>query len=504
MRALLFLLSCPGIVFSAPPAPLSVEHWVYDIRTVGKWTTPRQGGTAAHGDPSESEGAKHTARTRATGELAVLVRVTFDQPLYITSVVHAPLPGGRAPLGVGDADLTGLFDLVCSVGVDVGPHRRNRRVRMLPMHAVAGRRPVFPWKALLGFDEFRNGRRQWGISRSKRSGQPVNTLTAVAVLGGAVGNASHGADFRDDADSMGFGFNACALHLNAGGRSGGAIGARSGRSANETANETAYQTANETTETLVDTAETMRDAMEREHNFTASGSARTETATPRVSPSLAWPDDLHVSNFHGQAAPGIISLRERPEAVRAIDIVRGVMGDQPNPDVQQGRHWCKPRTFNKTRASHGRGAAASTGGGVDEDTDTESSAVGPEKRGEGAISHNGEFISALEVNTLLQHETSVQGGMVKDIVEGAVMTIIKPAMVQETYDVGYTSGDQVAGSLGPAVGGEVPTDVANMLDVALTYNLTNLLTDSITAAVAPRLSNSIFEALGASSVVEVV
>jgi hypothetical protein len=38
----------------------------------------------------------------------------------------------------------------------------------------------------------------------------------------------------------------------------------------------------------------------------------------------------------------------------------------------------------------------------------------------------------------------------------------------------------------------------------LTYNLTNLLTDSITAAVAPRLSNSIFEALGASSVVEVV
>ena len=500
MRVLLFLLSCSGIVFSAPPAPLSVEHWVYDIRTVGKWITPRQGGTAARGDPSESEGAKHTARVRATGELAVLVRVTFDQPLYITSVVHAPLPGGRAPLGVGDADLTGLFDLVCSVGGDVGPRRRNRRVRMLPIHAVAGRRPVFPWKALLGFDEFRNGRRQWGISRSKRSGQPVNTLTAVAVLGGAVGNASHGADFRDDADSLGLGFNACALHLNLGRRSGGAIGARSGRSANETTN----QTVNETAETLVETAETI----EREHNSTASGPTRAENATPRVSPSLTWPDDLHVSNFHGQAAPGIISLREQPEAVRAIDIVRGVMGDQPNPDVQQGRHWCKPRKLNKTRASHGRGAAASTGGavdaGLDEDTDTESSAVGLENRGKGVISHNGEFISALEVNTLLQHETSVQGGMVKDIVEGAVMTDIKPAMVQETYDVGYTSGDQVAGSLGPAVGGEVPTDVANMLDVALTYNLTNLLTDSITAAVAPRLSNSIFEALGASSVVKVV
>ena len=60
----------------------------------------------------------------------------------------------------------------------------------------------------------------------------------------------------------------------------------------------------------------------------------------------------------------------------------------------------------------------------------------------------------------------------------------------------YTSCDQVQQSLPTNINSEVPTDVANMLDVALTYNLTNLLTDSLTAAIAPRLSKSIFEALG--------
>ena len=51
------------------------------------------------------------------------------------------------------------------------------------------------------------------------------------------------------------------------------------------------------------------------------------------------------------------------------------------------------------------------------------------------------------------------------------MTDIKPTIVQETYDVGYTSCDQVQQSLPTNINSEVPIDVANMLDVALTYVL---------------------------------
>ena len=48
----------------------------------------------------------------------------------------------------------------------------------------------------------------------------------------------------------------------------------------------------------------------------------------------------------------------------------------------------------------------------------------------GVITHQGNFISALEMGELMKHETSVEGGMVKDILEGAIMTDIKPVMHQ--------------------------------------------------------------------------
>ena len=91
------------------------------------------------------------------------------------------------------------------------------------------------------------------------------------------------------------------------------------------------------------------------------------------------------------------------------------------------------------------GPSATADPGIDENDDDTTTAsdmllstgASAERKGtSGVLTHDGGYLSALQVNELLKHETSVQGGMVKDIVEGAVMTDIKPTIVQETYDVG--------------------------------------------------------------------
>lgn len=92
--------------------------------------------------------------------------------------------------------------------------------------------------------------------------------------------------------------------------------------------------------------------------------------------------------------------------------------------------------------------------------------------------------------------SSVMGGLVKTVVEGAIDLLWKPMTEQVTFRDGSNVEDDLVGKTETNNNAEAPQQIATMLDAALTYNLTNLLTDSVTAAVSPRVAASLSEAVG--------
>ena len=105
-------------------------------------------------------------------------------------------------------------------------------------------------------------------------------------------------------------------------------------------------------------------------------------------------------------------------------------------------------------------------------------------------------LSEMQSESTADVMSTVMGGMVKTVVEGAIDLLWKPLKEQVIFRDGSNVEDDLVGKTETNNNAEVPQVIASMLDAALAYNLTNLLTDSVTAAVAPRVSVSLGESLG--------
>ena len=105
-------------------------------------------------------------------------------------------------------------------------------------------------------------------------------------------------------------------------------------------------------------------------------------------------------------------------------------------------------------------------------------------------------LSEMESESTSDVMSTVMGGMVKTVVEGAIDLLWKPLKEQVIFRDGSNVEDDLVGKTETNNNAEVPQVIASMLDAALTYNLTNLLTDSVTAAVAPRVAASLGESVG--------
>ena len=106
-------------------------------------------------------------------------------------------------------------------------------------------------------------------------------------------------------------------------------------------------------------------------------------------------------------------------------------------------------------------------------------------------------LSELDSGSTTRTMAKIMGGLVKTVVEGATEKIMDrqgklPMLHQAEIRVGANLKDDLAGKMETNTNSETPNQVAEMLDAALCYNLTGLITDSVTAAVAPRLSYELF------------
>eukprot|EP00942_MAST-04A_sp_MAST-4A-sp1_P013096 g13096.t1 len=105
-------------------------------------------------------------------------------------------------------------------------------------------------------------------------------------------------------------------------------------------------------------------------------------------------------------------------------------------------------------------------------------------------------LTEMESDSTANVMSTVMGGLVKTVVEGAIDLLWKPMTEQVEFRDGSNVEDDLVGKVETNNNAEVPQQIATMLDAALTYNLTNLLTDSVTAAVAPRVAVSLSESAG--------
>ena len=105
-------------------------------------------------------------------------------------------------------------------------------------------------------------------------------------------------------------------------------------------------------------------------------------------------------------------------------------------------------------------------------------------------------LSEIESESTAGVMSRVMGGVVKVVVEGALDKMVPQFLKQNIVRTGKNTKDDLKGKTETNTNAEVPLQVAEMLDAALCYNLTNLITDSVTAAVSPRLANEIMVHVG--------
>eukprot|EP00945_MAST-04E_sp_MAST-4E-sp1_P003345 g3345.t1 len=114
----------------------------------------------------------------------------------------------------------------------------------------------------------------------------------------------------------------------------------------------------------------------------------------------------------------------------------------------------------------------------------------------GAVLNDGSVMSAMEVHAALDSHLRDHAGMmastINTVLDGAEPLIVQDIMANTNSRSATSMARYFNAEMPEIIGAEVPTVVSQMLDLALTYNLTNILTDSITAAVVPRLSSDIF------------
>ena len=119
-------------------------------------------------------------------------------------------------------------------------------------------------------------------------------------------------------------------------------------------------------------------------------------------------------------------------------------------------------------------------------------------------SHHAAWQSLAEVSSFLQ--AGVPG--LDDIMEPILNLVLEPVTAQVISMVGSSAMDSIKNTLPDEMEGEVPEDVAECLRVALTHNLTSLLTDTVTAAVAtevvPQLRDTLFASLRKHALTRVV
>ena len=110
--------------------------------------------------------------------------------------------------------------------------------------------------------------------------------------------------------------------------------------------------------------------------------------------------------------------------------------------------------------------------------------------------YNYTTLSLLETKDRMAIMTQVFKGMITDIIDGTVGGAAGPALEQTESRAGEADTDDMRGKMETSLDGTAPVKIAQMLEASLTYNLTGLLTDAVTAALSPRLSSTLLDNVG--------
>ena len=115
--------------------------------------------------------------------------------------------------------------------------------------------------------------------------------------------------------------------------------------------------------------------------------------------------------------------------------------------------------------------------------------------GRGVVTNDGRYISALELQNLVSTGTSQPPSFVDAMVSAALSSNLPEVSKQLATALTDRSKAMVSQKVVSQTKGDVPRVVARFLDVALTYNLTGLVTDAVSGALPPLLAQALHESL---------
>ena len=115
--------------------------------------------------------------------------------------------------------------------------------------------------------------------------------------------------------------------------------------------------------------------------------------------------------------------------------------------------------------------------------------------GHGVITEDGRYISALQLRNLISTGTSQPPSFVDALVSAALSSNLPEVSKQLATALTDRSKATVSQKVVAQTKGDIPRVVTRFLDVALTYNLTGLVTDSVSGALPPLLAQALHESL---------